>query len=144
MEKVAGDPGWLDAHAALLKVHYLKSSGYGTDADPLANFTAIAEMTGEPPWRYPIRRMLEKLARCVSLDKQGRQEELEEEFTDIASLALCATSLRRRSAQQGGVLHVLGKGSEDPAIGTDDLPELVDRDEKLLLPRKHYDPYPND
>lgn len=73
-----------------------KSGGYGTGADPLANFTAVASVTGEPAWRYPRRRILEKLARIESLEAQGRLGEIAEEHLDIASLALCAEALRLR------------------------------------------------
>lgn len=93
-----GDLGWLQAHSELRALHFLKSEGYGTDEDPLANFTAIAQMTGEPAWVYPRRRALEKLARCEALEAQGRTDDLREEHLDIASLMLCAEALRRRSA----------------------------------------------
>lgn len=82
----------------LLDLHYTKSGGYGTSSDPLANFTAIADATGEPAWRYPRRRALEKLTRIDSLEAQGRVDELEEEHLDVASLMLCAEVLRRRRA----------------------------------------------
>lgn len=91
-----GDPDWLAAHADLLDLHRVKSSGYGTGDDPLANFTAVAGMTGDPPWLYPLRRSVEKLARCESLYRQGRHAELLEEFGDLAGLALCAAALLRR------------------------------------------------
>ncbi len=91
-----GDPHWLEAHAELIDLHREKSGGYGTGADPLANFTAISALTGEPPWRYARRRALEKLARMESLEAQGRIDELQEEHMDVASLMLCAEALRRR------------------------------------------------
>ena len=92
-----GDPDWLEAHSELVDVHREKSGGYGTGDDALANFTAIAALTGEPAWRYPRRRALEKLARMESLESQGRIDELEEEHMDVASLMLCAEALRRRA-----------------------------------------------
>jgi len=94
----AGDPDYLAAHAELLQLHRAKSSGYGTGTDPLANFTAVALIEGEPPWRYPRMRALEKLTRIKSLEAQGRLDELEEEHLDVASLLLCAEALRRRAA----------------------------------------------
>lgn len=93
---VAGDPDYLDALDTIRKLHLHKSGGYGTDGDALANFTAVATISGEPAWLYPCRRSLEKLARVESLAEQGRYEELAEEFLDIASLMLCAEALRRR------------------------------------------------
>lgn len=96
MEAVNGDPDYLNALADLRSLHVLKSSGYGTPIDPLANFTAIAKLTGEPAYRYPRRRAIEKLARMEALEAQGRTTELEEEHLDVASLLLCAEALRRR------------------------------------------------
>lgn len=93
---MSGDRYWLDAHAELVDVHREKSGGYGTGADPLANFTAVAAVTGEPAFLYPCRRAIEKLTRVESLVAQGRFGELEEEFKDVSSLALCAEALRRR------------------------------------------------
>lgn len=91
-----GDPDWLDAWEDLRDLHIEKSSGYGTGEDSFANFTAVAALSGEPPWLYPLRRSVEKLARCESLYDQGRFGELEEEFGDLAGLALCASALLRR------------------------------------------------
>jgi hypothetical protein len=95
---VKGDPNWLAAHRELRPLHIEKSSGYGTGADPLANFTAVAAASGRPAFAYPIERLIEKAARCESLIAQGRHAELEEEFKDMASLALCAEALRRRTS----------------------------------------------
>jgi hypothetical protein len=92
------DPVYVQLLDELLDLHYTKSAGYGTGSDPLANFTAIAAASGEPAWRYPRRRALEKLARIESLEHQGRILELEEEHLDVASLMLCAEVLRRRRA----------------------------------------------
>lgn len=96
--RCTGDPGYLEAHAELAVLHAEKSAGYGTDGDRLANFTAIAHMTGEPAWRYPRRRAIEKLARMEALEAQGRVDELETEHLDVASLMLCAEALRRRAS----------------------------------------------
>lgn len=93
------DPGWIEAWEALRPIHEEKSSGYGTGDDPLANFTAIAALTGEPAWVYPRRRAVEKLARMESLEAQGRVDELEEEHMDVASLMLCAEALRKRGVK---------------------------------------------
>lgn len=93
---MTGDPDYLAAHAELAALHALKSAGYGTDEDRLANFTAIADLTGEPAWRYPRRRAIEKLARMEALEAQGNIAALEEEHLDVASLMLCAEALRRR------------------------------------------------
>lgn len=91
-----GDPDWLAVWESLLSLHIEKSSGYGTGDDPLANFTSVAALSGEPAWLYPLRRSVEKLARCESLYRQGRTGDLAEEFKDIASLALCASALLKR------------------------------------------------
>ena len=91
------DPNWVQAWQELLGLHELKSGGYGTGADPLANFTGVASVAQEPSFLYPCRRAVEKLTRVESLVKQERFGELREEFMDIASLMLCAEALRRRS-----------------------------------------------
>lgn len=91
-----GDPDWLDAHRGLLELHRAKSEGYGSTDDALANFVAVSRVTGEPAFVYPWRRMIEKLARCESLYRQGRFRELGEEHEDLAGLALCAEALLRR------------------------------------------------
>lgn len=96
-----GDPDWLDAHRELVDLHIEKSSGYGTGEDPLANFTAVAALSGDPAWLYPLRRSVEKLARCESLYRQGRHAALAEEFRDLAGLALCADALLRRITREG-------------------------------------------
>lgn len=92
-----GDPLWLEAHAELVAVHEEKSGGYGTGQDALANFTGVASVSQEPSFLYPCRRAVEKLTRVESLVKQGRYDELGEEFMDVASLMLCAEALRRRA-----------------------------------------------
>jgi hypothetical protein len=77
-------------------VHEEKSGGYGTGDDPLANYVAVGVSNGRAPFMYALDRMTEKITRCQSLYQQGRVAELEEEFKDMASLALCAEALRRR------------------------------------------------
>jgi hypothetical protein len=91
-----GDPHWLDTHAELLDMHFEKSGGYGTGEDPLANFVAVAAANGKSPYMYALDRMTEKIARCRSLEAQGRIDELGEEFPDLAGLSICAEALRRR------------------------------------------------
>lgn len=91
----SGDPEYLKLLDDLRNLHLLKSGGYGTDEDPMANFSAVADATGEPRYLYAIHRSIEKLTRCLSLHAQGRSGELGEEFTDTASLLLCAESMRR-------------------------------------------------
>lgn len=90
-----GDPGWLKANDEIRALHLTKSGGYGTGSDPFANFSSVSAVSGTPRYLYPILRSLEKLSRCMSLHSQGRVEELDEEFLDIASLMLCATAMRR-------------------------------------------------
>ncbi len=79
----------------LRTLHSVKSGGYGTGEDGYANFTAVAALTGQPRYLYATLRAIEKLTRVLSLHEQGRVQELSEEFTDIASLAICAEALRR-------------------------------------------------
>ena len=72
-----------------------KSSGYGTENDPLANFTLLGQLKRQPGYVYALDRLTEKAIRCHSLLAQGRHAELGEEFVDMASLALCAEAIRR-------------------------------------------------
>ena len=88
--------GCLGIHDELVDVHVQKSKGYGNGTDPLANYTAVGAINGRPPYMYAVDRIIEKLTRVQSLEAQGRTDELEEEFKDVASLALCAEALRRR------------------------------------------------
>ncbi len=91
------DPNWVQAWQELLALHEEKSGGYGTGADALANYVAVSAVNGRPPYMYAIDRIVEKATRAQSLEAQGRVGELEEEFMDIASGALCAEALRRRT-----------------------------------------------
>jgi hypothetical protein len=93
-----GHQGWRRVHAGLLALHIEKSAGYGTGSDPFANFTAIGALTGQPRYVYPVHRAIEKLTRCLSLMAQGREDELGEEFTDVASLLICAEAQRIEDA----------------------------------------------
>lgn len=96
------EPIYVQLLDELLDLHYDKSGGYGTLDDPLANFTSVAASSREPAYRYPRRRVIEKLARLESLDEQGRIDELEQEHLDVASLMLCAEALRRRALRSAG------------------------------------------
>ena len=93
-----GHPEYVKLLEERLALHIEKSSGYGTEADPFANFTAVATLTGQPRYLYPVLRALEKLTRVLSLHAQGRTGELEEEFVDVASLLDCATAMLREDS----------------------------------------------
>jgi hypothetical protein len=93
-----GHPEYLALVDDILQLHKDKSAGYGTGADPMANFTAVAELTGQPRYLYPVHRSIEKLTRVLSLHAQGRTAELEEEFVDVASLLLCAAAVLREDS----------------------------------------------
>ena len=90
-----GHPEYMKVLAERKELHIEKSSGYGTGEDPFANFTAVATLTGQPRYLYPVHRTIEKLTRVLSLHAQGRTWDLEEEFKDCASLLDCATALLR-------------------------------------------------
>ena len=92
------DPGWISAHQRLKELHIEKSSTYGTDGDRLANFTAVADVTGDPPELYPLLRIIEKATRSVNMIRTGQALEVRE-YPDIASLALCCEALRNRCDQ---------------------------------------------
>ena len=90
-----GDPEYKKVLGERLDLHLEKSAGYGTGEDPFANFSAVANMTGQPRYLYPVHRTIEKLTRVLSLHAQGRTWDLEEEFKDCASLLDCATAMLR-------------------------------------------------
>jgi hypothetical protein len=96
---VVSQEGITDQYDQILEelrtLHSVKSGGYGTGEDGYANFTAVAALTGQPRYLYATLRAIEKLTRVLSLHEQGRVLELSEEFTDIASLMICAESMRR-------------------------------------------------
>jgi hypothetical protein len=95
---LGGHPGYTALLGELHVLHKLKSGGYGTGDDPFANFTAVAARRDQPRFLYALDRLVEKVARCDSLIAQERYDELGEEFKDIASLALCAESMRREDS----------------------------------------------
>lgn len=103
-----GHPGYLSLLKERVELHILKSGGYGTDKDPFANFTAVARAKDQPRYVYPVDRVQEKLARVYSLIAQGREEELEQEFSDMSSLLDCATTMLREDR---------GATDEDPEAG---------------------------
>jgi hypothetical protein len=121
--RVQGDEFYLGLLDELSELHVVKSSTYGAPGDALANFTRIAHFTGEPAWRYPRRRALEKLARIEELERLGRLDAIEEEHVDAASLLVCAEALRRRHVL-GPALHPLGERGR--AIFVERLRELAD------------------
>lgn len=88
-----GHPGYLALLDELRSLHKLKSGGYGTGADPFANYTAVAHAKNQPRFVYAIDRALEKITRCYSLIEQGRNDDIREELVDIASMMICATAM---------------------------------------------------
>lgn len=94
----SGDPHWLDAHAALRDLHVDKSSTYGTGGDKFRNFTAVGEVTGVPPERYALLRIIEKATRALNMIDAGRAGDVQE-YPDIAGLGLCCEALRRRGQE---------------------------------------------
>lgn len=91
----AGHPVYHEVLDELRALHAVKSGGYGTGTDPFANFSAVADLSGEPRYLYPVLRSIEKLTRVLSLHAQGRTGELEEELLDVASLNVCAAAMLR-------------------------------------------------
>lgn len=90
-----GHPEYVRLLEERLALHIEKSGSYGTEDDPMRNFSIVADLTGQPRYLYPVHRALEKLTRVLSLHAQGRTGELEEEFVDVASLLDCATAMVR-------------------------------------------------
>lgn len=107
-----GHPEYMKLLEERLELHLEKSGGYGTNADPMANFTLVAQATGEPRYVYPVLRSLEKITRIISLHGQGRVSELEEEFKDIASLMDCAAAMLREDSGNGRIPDLVDRVRE--------------------------------
>lgn len=93
-----GHPEYLKILGERWDLHIEKSGGYGTNADPMANFTAVAELSGLPRWLYPVLRTQEKLTRIMSLYHQGRLDEIDEELSDSSSCLDCALAMKREDS----------------------------------------------
>ncbi len=89
------DRDWLAVHGELIGLHVEKSATYGDETDRLANFVAVAEATGEPPERYVVERIHEKTTRALNMLRAGVGDRVKE-YTDMASLAICAEAFLRR------------------------------------------------
>lgn len=98
------DPGWIGGWRELKHMHQRKSSTYGDDAEPLANFTKLATLTGAVPERYALERLVEKSVRALHMIDAGDADGVAE-YPDIASLALCAEALRRRRFDETGTAN---------------------------------------
>jgi hypothetical protein len=83
--------GVLDEAKAL---HDLKRDGYGTDADPLANYHSVAEF-GIAPSAYVIQRIGEKLNRLKAALRGSVTVDIEEELADITLCGAIAIVLYR-------------------------------------------------
>jgi hypothetical protein len=94
------DPFWLAAHGELRGLHVDKSNTYGVRGDRFANFTAVAEATGEPPERYALERIVEKATRALNMIAAGNPDDVVE-YPDLAALALCCEAMQRRRVEQG-------------------------------------------
>lgn len=89
------DPGWLEVHRELTDLHVEKSSTYGHDSDRLANFTGLADITGEPEELGPLMRLTEKAIRALNMIRAGNADAVRE-YADMASLGIICEALRRR------------------------------------------------
>lgn len=92
---VTGDPGFLDVYGELLDLHVSKASGYGTVAEPLANYIETSQAVGEPDEYTCWLRIHEKCVRALNLIRAGRAND-NTEGVDVAALAIGAEALRRR------------------------------------------------
>jgi hypothetical protein len=80
------------------RLHQSKSADYGSDEDPLANYTTSADFMGVEPWRGTFGRLMEKAQRVRTFIRKGKlvNEGIEESLKDIAVIAVLVLALYRR------------------------------------------------
>lgn len=111
-------PEVIDILHEMEDLHIKKSAGYGSNQDPLHNFNAVAKGAGLKNYHYPILRCMEKLTRAANLLEAGRDDELEEEFKDVALLMVLAEAMRRQSKckeiEHAKSIHEMHPGRFEP------------------------------
>jgi hypothetical protein len=121
------DRDWLAVHGELISLHVEKSSTYGDREDRLANFSAVAEATGEPPERYVLERMHEKTTRALNMIQSGQADRVRE-YPDLASLGIVCEAFRRRRQRDAGTLGESGRplGSGELSARLEALAQLIE------------------
>jgi len=89
-----GDPRFRAVLSEMLKLHISKSSDYGTNRDPYANYRA-AEQIGVSAWKSCFIRGLEKVQRIANAasGKKLNHESAENSFLDLANHVVIAKVL---------------------------------------------------
>lgn len=90
-----GHPAVPEVLAELDRLHIRKSAGYGSGADPFANYRDAARDCGMPEWMPALLRVVEKKQRL----RNWRETTVvvEEELLDIALCAVIALVMLRES-----------------------------------------------
>lgn len=94
-----GSPEFETVVEEVLEMHRRKGADYGTDEDFFANVSASANW-GIEPWVGAMMRVSDKVARLQSAAKGStlKNEGIEDSLLDIATYAIIAVCLFRRSA----------------------------------------------
>ena len=98
----AGDTQYLAILDELRELHCRKAHDYGSDADPLANVRASAEL-GVAPWHGALLRAADKWFRLKRFVERGTlaNEGVEDTLKDMAAYLLIALRLYREQSQAG-------------------------------------------
>lgn len=99
-----GDARYLALLDELRALHLRKAADYGTDADPLANLRASAEL-GIPPWVGCMLRLRDKWSRVQAFVKKGKltNEPIDDNLADMAAYCLLALRLYREDKERAGL-----------------------------------------
>lgn len=89
-----------------------KRKGYGTDADPFANYRHVAEESGVPHWLPAVQRVIEKRFRLSNWREASVN--IDEELRDIALCAVIALVMYRQG-KQSCPTRPTGKGNDTEA-----------------------------
>jgi hypothetical protein len=89
-----------------------KRKGYGTDADPFANYRHVAEESGVPHWLPAVQRVIEKRFRLSNWREASVN--IDEELRDIALCAVIALVMYREG-KQSCPTRPTGKGNDTEA-----------------------------
>lgn len=95
-----GDPEFEQAIVEVINMHRRKGNDYGTSTDFFANVSQ-SEQWGVMPWIGAMMRLNDKVVRLQQAARGGtlQNEGIEDSMLDIATYAIIALCLYRRSIQ---------------------------------------------